>query len=50
MKKSLAGVKFVEGKPKRTRIGDSRRVRCNSSSGRTKRSPNRKLYRGQGRR
>lgn len=48
MKKSLSGVKFVESKPKRTRIGDGRRVRCNSASGRTKRSPNKKVYRGQG--
>ena len=39
---------FIGGKPKRTSIGDGRRK--GSGAGRTKRSPRRKPYRGQGRR
>tara|TARA_R100001510_G_C7526206_1_gene119604 strand:- start:454 stop:591 length:138 start_codon:yes stop_codon:yes gene_type:complete len=38
---------FIGGKPKRTSIGDGRRK--GSGNGRTKRSPRRKPYRGQGR-
>jgi len=37
---------YVVSTPKRTRIGDGRRVR--NSQGRTKRSPSRKRKRGQG--
>ena len=40
---------FKLGSPKRTRIGDGRRVRTNLNQGRIKRSPSRKPYRGQGR-
>ena len=40
---------FEHGAPKRTRIGDGRRVRTRTGQGRTKGSPNRKAYRGQGR-
>lgn len=50
MAKSLSGGQFVQGIPKRTCIGNGRRVRSNSSAGRTKRSPSRKVYRGQGKR
>jgi len=50
MAKSISGINFVNGAPKRTRIGDGRRVRSQSSTGRTKRSSNRKVYRGQGKR
>lgn len=50
LSRSLTGNIFVIGSPKRTRIGNGRRVRSNTSSGRTKRSPNKKLYRGQGKR
>ena len=39
---------FVGARPKRTSIGDGRRK--GSGSGRTKRSPRRKFYRGQGKR
>ena len=38
---------FIVGKPKKTSIGDGRRK--GSDAGRTKRSPRRKTYRGQGR-
>ena len=37
---------FIAGKPKKTSIGDGRRK--GSGAGRTKRSPRRKAYRGQG--
>jgi|DEB0MinimDraft_6_1074348.scaffolds.fasta_scaffold03597_2 hypothetical protein len=47
-RKSLTGGSFVEGKPKRTRIGNGRRVRTIKVTGRTKRSSGRKIYRGQG--
>lgn len=50
MAKSISGIDFVSGSPKRTRIGDGRRVRSQKFSGRTKRSSNRKVYRGQGKR
>lgn len=39
---------FITGKPKRTSIGNGRRKR--TLTGRTKRGPSRKLYRGQGKR
>ena len=39
---------FVTATPKRTSIGNGRRKR--TSTGRTKRSPSRKMYRGQGKR
>lgn len=42
-------VEFTPGPPKRTRIGDGKRVRTRLNQGRTKRSPSRKPYRGQGR-
>jgi len=41
-------VVFEPAAPKRTRIGDGRRVRTRLAQGRTKRSPSRKFYRGQG--
>jgi len=44
----MMGGAFIEGKPKRTRIGNGRRVRNIKNSGRTKRSSPRKTYRGQG--
>lgn len=50
MSNSFSGADFIGGKPKRTRIGDGRRVRSQKSSGRTKRSSDRKVYRGQGKR
>lgn len=40
---------FESHPPKRTRIGDGRRVRTRLNQGRTKGSPSRKPYRGQGR-
>jgi len=47
MSKKTATV-FESAPPKRTRIGDGRRVRTRLAQGRTKRSPKRKFYRGQG--
>jgi len=41
-------VDFEGHPPKRTRIGDGRRVRTRLNQGRTKRSSPRKPYRGQG--
>lgn len=40
---------FESAPPKRTRIGDGRRVRTNRNQGRVKRSSPKKAYRGQGR-
>lgn len=39
---------FESAPPKRTRIGEGRRVRTNRNQGRVKRSSPRKPYRGQG--
>lgn len=39
---------FESAPPKRTRIGEGRRVRTNNNQGRTKRSSPKKPYRGQG--
>lgn len=39
---------FESAPPKRTRIGDGRRVRTNRNQGRVKRSSPQKPYRGQG--
>ena len=41
-------IAFESHPPKRTRIGDGRRVRTRLDQGRTKRSPSRTTYRGQG--
>lgn len=41
-------VNFQSAPPKRTRIGEGRRVRTRLNQGRTKRSPPRKPSRGQG--
>lgn len=43
-------IDFQSGPPKRTRIGDGKRVRTNNNQGRTKGSPSQKPYRGQGKR
>jgi hypothetical protein len=48
MAKSLTGNIHKEAAPKRTRIGDGRRIRSRVFSGRTKRASARKAYRGQG--
>lgn len=47
MSKKAATI-FESAAPKRTRIGDGRRVRTNRNQGRTKRSSPQKRYRGQG--
>jgi len=39
---------FESAPPKRTRIGEGRRVRTNRNTGRVKRSSPQKRYRGQG--
>ena len=44
----LRNKSFIESTPKRTRIGDGRRVRTIKNAGRTKRSSPKKTYRGQG--
>ena len=48
MAKSLTGNIHKEAAPKRTRIGNGRRIRSRVFSGRTKRASARKAYRGQG--
>lgn len=48
MARSFSGADFIGGQPKRTRIGNGRRVRTQKVTGRTKRSGGRKVYRGQG--
>jgi len=45
-KSVITALQHVEAPPKRTSIGHGRRQR--NTQGRTKRSPSRKLYRGQG--